>query len=75
MMPQAYTVIVVYSTSHGIRAERLLRMAGIESKLIPVPRHLSSNCGVCVRIVRSDREAAEKALQQASMEIEGIYDI
>lgn len=75
MSPAAHTVILVYSTSYAIRAERLLHMAGISSKLIPVPRHLSSNCGVCVRIARSDREAAEQALQRASMEIEGIHDI
>ena len=75
MIPEAHTVILVYSTSYAIRAERVLHMAGISSKLIPVPRHLSSNCGVCVRIARSDREAAEQALQQAGMEIEGIHDI
>ena len=75
MTPGTYAVILVYSTSHAIRAEKLLHMAGIQSKLIPVPRHLSSNCGVCVRIAQSDREAAQQALQQASMEIEDVHDI
>ena len=58
-----------------MRAERVLHLAGIETKLIPVPRHLSSNCGVCVRIAQPDREAAQQALQQAGVEIEGIFDL
>jgi hypothetical protein len=75
MMPGRYAVILVYSTSHAIRAERLLHQARIGSKLIPVPRHLSSDCGVCLRIEQPDRGAAEQALQQAGVEIDGIYDI
>ena len=75
MKPGKHSVILVYSTSYAIRAEKLLHMAGVQSKLIPVPRHLSSNCGVCVRIAGSDREAAQQALEQAGMEIEGVHDI
>jgi uncharacterized SAM-binding protein YcdF (DUF218 family) len=75
MMRGAHTVILVYSTSHALRAEKLLHMAGIPSKLIPVPRHLSSDCGVCVRIAQPDREAAQQVLQQAGMEVEGLHDV
>ncbi|MGB9776672.1 MAG: DUF3343 domain-containing protein [Anaerolineae bacterium] len=70
-----YAVILVPSTSHAIRAEKILREAGVECKLIPVPRHLSSDCGVCVRIPRAAREAACAALNQAHLDIEGIYDL
>lgn len=45
-----YAVILVDSTSHAMRIENFLLKEGIQSKLIPVPRHLSSDCGVCVRI-------------------------
>ncbi len=70
-----YAVILVYSTSHALRAEKILGGAGIACKLIPVPRHLSSDCGVCVRIGRSDAEAAARALETAGVEMEGIHDI
>jgi uncharacterized SAM-binding protein YcdF (DUF218 family) len=75
MTSQAHSVILVYSTSYALRAEKFLRKAGIPSKLIPVPRHLSSNCGVCLRIAQADRDAAQQALQEGGMEIEGIHDI
>ena len=70
-----YAVILVFGTSHAIRAEHLLQRAGIGSKLIPVPRHLSSNCGVCVRIEREHVEAAKQALDEGSLDIEGIHQI
>ena len=74
-MPRAYTVILVYSTSHAIRAERVLQQAGIGSKLIPVPRHLSSNCGVCIRVERADVENAQQALEAAGVEIAEVHEI
>ena len=70
-----YTVILVYSTSHAIRAEKVLAEAGISCKLIPVPRHLSSDCGVCVRIEPSQREAAVETLKAAKVELDGVHQI
>jgi hypothetical protein len=57
-----WCVILVHSTAHALRAEKLLSLVGIPSKLIPVPRHLSSDCGVCVRVASTDAQAAELAL-------------
>ena len=75
MRTDTYAVILLYGTSHAIRAERVLYLSGIECKLIPVPRHLSSSCGVCVRIERADQQAALDTLGKARVEIEGIHDI
>lgn len=70
-----YAVILVPSTSHALRAEKILQRSGIACKLIPVPRHLSSDCGVCVCIGREDEPAARTALQQANLEIVGIHEV
>jgi len=75
MTDKQYTVILVYSTSYALRAEKVLAKAGVSCKLIPVPRHLSSDCGVCVRIERADQEAVLRALEVASVEIDGIHEI
>jgi hypothetical protein len=75
MSNDQYVVILVYSTSHAIRAEKVLAEAGISCKLIPVPRHLSSDCGVCVRIDPLQREAAIDALEAAKVELDGVYQI
>ena len=52
-----YAVILVHSTSHAVRVEKLLQAGGIASKMIPVPRQISSDCGACLRILRQDVEA------------------
>ena len=72
---KGYAVILVPGTSHAIRAETILRQATIPAKLIPVPRQLSSNCGVCVRISKNDKEAARQALENERLEIVGIHPI
>jgi len=70
-----HAVILVHATSHALRAEKILARAGIPCKLIPVPRHLSSDCGVCIRVERSDQEAAQGRLEDSDMEIDSIHDI
>jgi hypothetical protein len=75
MSRKQYTVILVYSTSHAIRAEKVLDKAGLSCKLIPVPRHLSSDCGVCVRIRQADKEAGLQALKTAQVEFDRVCDI
>jgi hypothetical protein len=75
MTQDQFNVIIVTSTSHAIGIEKLLQGAGILCKLIPVPRQISSNCGVCVRILRSDTETALSTIEHARMQIEGIHEI
>lgn len=71
----AYAVILVYSTGHALQVERLLNRASIANKMIPVPRHLSSDCGSCVRIRQADLDAARAALDSAQVEVQGIHCI
>ena len=70
-----YAVILVDSTHHALRIEKLLRQTGIHCRMIPVPRQLSSDCGVCVRISRSDIEGAKGAMAAAKAKMQGIREI
>lgn len=63
-MTEEYGVILTFSTGHAVRADKILTGAGIETKMIPVPRHLSSDCGVAVRIRQQDRERSLEILAQ-----------
>ncbi len=59
---ESYAVVLFESVSHALRAEQLLKAAAVSCKLIPVPRHLSSDCGVCLRIDADDCELVKKIL-------------
>ena len=74
MTDDRYAVILVRSTSYAIRVEKLLGEAGIPCKLIPVPRQISSDCGVCVRVLRAHTQAVRRAIEAAGIEIEGIHE-
>ena len=59
----SWEVVLFLSVQHTLRAEKLLKEAGIPCKLIPVPRHLSSDCGVCLRFEPPLRPRVEAALR------------
>jgi hypothetical protein len=70
-----YVVILVHSTSHAIQAERVLQRAGLTVKLIPTPRHLSSDCGSAVRVAATDATAAEQALAAAGVPLDRLEQL
>ena len=61
--PSAFGVVLFPSISHALRAEKLLQAKGIPFRLIPVPRHLSSDCGVCLRFPWEQREDVAASLR------------
>ncbi|MFC1717408.1 DUF3343 domain-containing protein [Candidatus Poribacteria bacterium] len=44
-----YGIVLFDTTQAAIRAEKVLDHSGIKTKLIPVPRHISANCGISLR--------------------------
>ena len=57
-----WEVVLFRSVQHALRAEKLLKEAGIPCKLIPIPRNLSSDCGVCLRFDSPLRTRVEETL-------------
>ncbi len=67
MAKEEYTVLLAPTISHALKGESLLKKAGCSCKLIPVPRHLSSDCGVCLRIARAGKSVAQQILEQGGL--------
>ena len=57
-----WEVAIFPSVQHALRAEKLLKDADIPCRLIPVPRRLSSDCGVCLRFEPGLRQRIETQL-------------
>jgi len=70
-----YGVALFKSTHQAIRAEKLAVEAGLEVKLIPTPRHLSSDCGMALRFRWGDRERLAKLLEEWGLVAEGVHRI
>jgi len=70
-----HSLFLVPSASHAVKGEAALQKAGIGCALIPVPRTLSSQCGVCLRVGLADRRRAEKVLAAAEVMISAVHDL
>jgi len=65
---EANLILIFHSVHHAIWAESVLRKGGIACKMIPIPRSISSDCGVCVRIASADESRAAAALSSLAEE-------
>jgi hypothetical protein len=68
-----YSVVLFHSTSHAIRAEKVLQRAGLAIKMIPTPRQLSSDCGMALRFGRTDEERVALLLEEKGVPVNGIH--
>lgn len=61
-------LIAVFHSIHRVmKAEKVLQGAGLEFLLIPVPRQLSSECGLAIRYAEKDRVAIAVTLRRESL--------
>lgn len=67
-----FSAILFFSANYSIQAAKVLKKASIENKMIPIPRHLSSDCGYCVRIFSGDTKKAVDILSDNSVEFDRI---
>jgi hypothetical protein len=57
-----YYVVLFNSVSYALKSEKILKQEKIPFKLIPVPKSISSDCGVCIRFTPEYREALINAI-------------
>jgi len=70
-----YSVVLFQSATHAIRAEKVLKQAGVQIKMIPTPRQLSSDCGMALRFNRAEESQVAGILTRHQVPIYGIYPI
>lgn len=70
----SYNVILFKSVSYALKAEKILKAEGLPYKLIPVPRQISSDCGICLRFESALQDQIKAALAD-KVDIEEIRGI
>lgn len=66
-------IILFPSIHYVIQAEKLIKEKGFFFDLIPVPRNLSSDCGVCILFEWKEKEMILNVIEEAGLKIEGIH--
>ena len=69
-----YFVMLFKAVSYVLKAEKILKNEGLPHKLIPVPKHISSDCGICLRFEPAMQNNIEAALLN-KVEIEEIREL
>ena len=70
---KTYLVVSFYTTSAAMETEKRCRANGLPGKLIPVPRHITADCGYAWRGDTEQKETLQALL--SDLEVEGWYEI
>ena len=71
---KTYAVVLFKAVSYALKTEKILKQEGLPHKLIPVPKQISSDCGVCLRFEQNIQNQIEAALLN-KVEIEDIITL
>ena len=66
-------VFLFSSIHHVMRAEKLLKGEGIKVDLIPVPREISSDCGVAIELSGDSEAEALLVLKENRISVAECY--
>jgi len=66
-------VVLFHTTSAALRGERVVQRAGLKAKLVPTPRHLSSDCGIALRFDWPDCERLGMTLKKENVPFADIH--
>ena len=70
-----YSIILLPSTNHALRAEKVMINAGLQCKLMPVPRDIRSDCGLCLRIESRIKTDILHLLSEAKLDVEDCVEL
>ncbi len=73
-MDNRICIMTFHTTYHALNFEKALKGEGIEVKLIPVPRDLSSSCGSAARLYFKDKEKALTLVKEHNIELDEVYE-
>ncbi|OGP62799.1 MAG: hypothetical protein A2170_16585 [Deltaproteobacteria bacterium RBG_13_53_10] len=66
--------VLIFGSVHVVmRSEKILKEKGVSVDLIPVPREVSSDCGVAVEIPVDRREEALSLLEEKGITIVACF--
>ncbi len=66
-------VFVLFSIHDVMKAETILKKEGILFDTVPVPKEISSDCGMALLVNVSEKEDVETCLGGYGIEIKGVF--
>ncbi len=70
---EQYNYMTFKSVSYAMKVEAALKKHNVKYKIIPVPRTISSSCGLCIRFCKDDLETFKTIILNNSLVYDQIY--
>jgi hypothetical protein len=68
--------LATFETTHmALKFEKNCRKAGLDVRVIPLPRELSSSCGLACSYPCDSRGAVDEIVRSARIDAAGFYEI
>jgi len=74
-MNNIFCVATFHSVHEALQFEKIIKARELELQLIPVPREISSSCGIAAKFSPEIREKIEAIIEQEQLEVDGIYEL
>lgn len=71
--PERDAVLIFHGIHRVMKAEKALKAAGLDVRLMPVPRQLSSDCGLAIAFRARDREVVDALLDEVGCPREEVH--
>lgn len=68
-----YCVVTFHSVHDALYFEKSLKKLSLDLQMIPVPREISSSCGIAAKFSLENRPQFERAILDLGLEIEKIH--
>ncbi|MGI6345454.1 MAG: DUF3343 domain-containing protein [Bacillota bacterium] len=69
-------ILVTFRSTHAaLEAESALMIAGLKPEILPVPRELSTSCGLCIGLEMPDHQRIAALLGEWQIDYGAIYAV
>ena len=69
-----FLFVIFKSMTYVLSAERIARKGAISCRIIPIPRNLSTDCGMCISVKSEERDAFLELLEEKGLVPERVEE-
>lgn len=74
-MDEYYCVVTFDNTQQSLAFEKSMKENNISVKLMPVPRQISSSCGIAARVPCEEKDTIIKICEEFKVETDGFHKV
>lgn len=72
---EEYAVFTFATTSHALKAEKILKSLQAEFMIMPTLREISSSCGLSVKLKPENMKSYYQKLISNDVPVDGVYQV